>query len=393
MPDSLPPPNSFALQNVTALLDDGFQDGVTITVRDGRITDLDDGPADSDQMIDGTGMMVMPGLVDLHGDGFERELAPRAGVHFPLDLAIESNDANLIASGITTFFYSITDGFEPGIRSRKTVRDLLDGLDTLRPRLMSDSRIHIRHECVATQDHDELLSWIRSHRIDLLSLNDHLPFPGDERKTERYKAGAARRFTMSAEEFAAFYSSLLERRPLGIEQGAELAEAAHAAGVALASHDEMTDEDAARAAELNVRICEFPLTADCAEKGLARGATVVMGAPNLVRGGSHVGGTNVRDEIAAGRVTALVSDYYYPSLLRAPFLVAELGLLPLDQAWSLVSGNPAQAAGLGDRKGKIAVGADADFIAFRSPDGGTPKGFLGDVALVSARGKRRAAIR
>jgi alpha-D-ribose 1-methylphosphonate 5-triphosphate diphosphatase len=154
--------------------------------------------------------------------------------------------------------------------------------------------------------------------------------------------------------------------------------------VTLASHDELTAEDAARAAELNVRICEFPLTADCAEKGLARGASVVMGAPNLVRGGSHVGGTSVRDEIAAGRVSILVSDYFYPSLLRAPFLIAELGLLPLEEAWRLVSGNPAEASGLGDRKGRIAVGADADLIGVRDTSG-----LPGDIALVSARNRLR----
>lgn len=385
MPDSIMTQGSVTLRNVRALLPDGFQDGVTIAIQDGRIVEIGVGSGQPAAVeIDGSDLTVLPGLIDLHGDAFEREVAPRPGCVFPLDLAIESNDANLISAGITTFFYSITDGFEPGVRNRETVRGLLKGIEARRDRLMSDSRIHIRHECVATDDHAELMGWIADRRIDLLSLNDHLPKPGATGKLDRYRAGAARRFTMSPEELDRFIADRQARRDLGNEQTLELAAAAHAAGVTLASHDEATPEDAARAADLNVGICEFPLTAECAEKGLARGAAVVMGAPNLVRGGSHVGGTSVRDEIAEGRVSILVSDYFYPSLLRAPFLIAELGLLPLDKAWRLVSGNPADAVGLADKKGRIAVGADADLIAFRGD-----RGLAGDIALVSARNRLR----
>ncbi|MDW3204916.1 MAG: alpha-D-ribose 1-methylphosphonate 5-triphosphate diphosphatase [Alphaproteobacteria bacterium] len=385
MPDSITTQDSVTLRNVRALLPEGFQDGVTIAIHDGRITEIGDGAGPAAAVdIDGSGLTVMPGLIDLHGDAFEREMAPRPGCGFPLDLAIESNDANLISAGITTFYYSITDGFEPSVRNRATVRGLLDAIEARRDRLVADSRIHIRHECVATDDHDELLSWITDRRIDLLSLNDHLPMPGDTGKLDRYRAGAQRRFTMSPDDLERFIADRQSRRDLGYAQTVELAAAAHAAGVALASHDERTAEDAARAEELGVRICEFPLTAECAEKGLARGAAVVMGAPNLVRGGSHVGGTSVRDEIAEGRVSILVSDYFYPSLLRAPFLIAELGLLPLEKAWELVSGNPAEAVGLGARKGRIAVGADADLIGFRGASG-----LAGDIALVSARNRLR----
>jgi len=118
---------------------------------------------------------------------------------------------------------------------------------------------------------------------------------------------------------------------------------------------------------------------------------VVMGAPNLVRGGSHVGGTSVRDEVAAGRVTVLVSDYYYPSLLRAPFLLAELNIRSLADAWQLVSGNPAKAAGLSGIKGQITLGADADLLGLKSPSGGKLHGYSGELALVTSRGKIAAA--
>jgi alpha-D-ribose 1-methylphosphonate 5-triphosphate diphosphatase len=387
MPDSVSAAEVTVIHNTRALLPDGFQDGVSVAFQGGKIIEVSDTIPDADQEIDGSGMTLLPGIIDLHGDAFEREIAPRPGISFPLDLAIEANDTTLISNGVTTFFYSITDGFEPGVRSRETVQGLINIIEAKRPTLRSDSRLHIRHETAATEGHEELLGWIGDRRIDLLSLNDHLPPIGDEAKTARYVKGALRRVTMTGEEMEAFIHKKQSLRPVGEAQVEELATAAHKVGLTLASHDERTAEDAAQAARLNVGICEFPITAECAELGLKRGAAVVMGAPNLVRGGSHVGGTSVRDEVAAGRVTVLVSDYYYPALLRSPFLLAELGIQPLADAWQLVSGNPARAAGLTDVKGTIKVGADADLLGLTPQSGTSLKGFSGELSLVTSRGK------
>lgn len=391
MPDSVSTTEITVIKNARALLPDGFQDGVSVTFQGDKIIEIADHATPADRVIDGSEMTLLPGIVDLHGDAFEREIAPRPGVSFPLDLAIEANDTALISNGVTTFFYSITDGFEPGVRSRETVRGLIDIIEAKRPTLRSDSRLHIRHEAAATEGHDELLDWIGRRRIDLLSLNDHLPPLGDEAKTARYIKGALRRVTMTAQEMETFIQEKQAQRGLGEAQVLELADAAHTVDLTLASHDERTEDDAAQAERLKVGICEFPLTEYCAERGLARGAAVVMGAPNLVRGGSHVGGTSVRDEVAAGRVTVLVSDYYYPSLLRAPFLLAELNIRSLADAWQLVSGNPAKAAGLSGIKGQITLGADADLLGLKSQTGGKLHGYSGELALVTSRGKIAAA--
>jgi alpha-D-ribose 1-methylphosphonate 5-triphosphate diphosphatase len=391
MPDSVSTAEITVIKNARALLPDGFQDGVSVTFQGDKIIEIADHATPADRVIDGSEMTLLPGIVDLHGDAFEREIAPRPGVSFPLDLAIEANDTALISNGVTTFFYSITDGFEPGVRNRETVRGLIDIIEAKRPTLRSDSRLHIRHEAAATEGHDELLDWIGRRRIDLLSLNDHLPPLGDEVKTARYIKGALRRVTMTAQEMETFIQEKQAQRGLGEAQVLELADAAHTVDLTLASHDERTEDDAAQAERLKVGICEFPLTEYCAERGLARGAAVVMGAPNLVRGGSHVGGTSVRDEVAAGRVTVLVSDYYYPSLLRAPFLLAELSIRSLADAWQLVSGNPAKAAGLSGIKGQITLGADADLLGLKSQTGGKLHGYSGELALVTSRGKIAAA--
>ncbi|WP_051231757.1 alpha-D-ribose 1-methylphosphonate 5-triphosphate diphosphatase [Stutzerimonas azotifigens] len=381
--------NSFVVENIHVLTADGWSVPTSVAVADGRIQAIGAAPQVGEHRIDGQGGYLLPGIIDLHGDAFERHITPRAGTQFPLELALAANDASLVANGITTFFYSITDGFEPGPRSRETVRGLLEALERLMPRFACQARVHIRHEKVNTDDHDELLGWLASGRVQLLSLNDHLPPMDDARKVQRYLAGLKRRVSMPDGEVEGFLQRLQASRALGERQSAELAAAAHRHGVALASHDDETLEDVSRARDLGVSIAEFPMCEHTARASQQAGAAVLMGAPNLVRGGSHVGAIGVREAIEQGLVDVLCSDYHYPSLYRAAFTVAELGLLPLAQAWKLVSENPARAAGLGERKGRIAPGYDADLLWLSELDGSPlslQTTWVGGVAVYSRQG-------
>lgn len=319
--------------------------------------------------LDGRGGYLLPGMIDLHGDAFERDITPRAGTTFPLDLALAANDASLIANGITTFYYSITDGFEPGPRSRDTVRELLLALEALAPRFSCQARVHIRHERVNTELHEELMGWLADGRVHMLSLNDHLPELDNPAATERYLAGLRRRVTMDEAETQQFLEGLQNRRDLGDQQTGELARQARQAGVSLSSHDDHGLDAVERNRVLGTSIAEFPMDAETASASQDAGVAVLMGAPNLVRGGSHVGAISVRDAITRNLVNILCSDYHYPSLFRAPFVAVEHGLLPLEQAWKMVSENPAKAAGLGTSKGQIAPGFDADLLLLSELDG------------------------
>lgn len=362
--------NTFVIRNVHLLLSDGWQKDTCLQVTDGIISaigkDVVLGKAD---VVDAAGGYLLPGIIDLHGDAFERHITPRAGTLFPLELALAANDASLIANGITTFYYSITDGFEPGPRSRDTVRKLLLALEELMPRFSCQAKVHIRHEKVNTEGHDELTDWLRNGRIHMLSLNDHLPKLDDARAMKRYLAGLQRRVTMDDETTQDFLRSLQGRREQGEEQTRALAELALASGVSLSSHDDHGLDDVARNVLLGTAIAEFPMDAETALESRTSGIAVLMGAPNLVRGGSHVGAISVRDAIGAGLVDILCSDYHYPSLFTAPFITAQQNLLPLADAWKMVSENPAQAAGMGDRKGRIAPGYDADLLLLSDLDG------------------------
>lgn len=362
--------NNSVIENVRLLTAQGWTNPTSLWICNGKIQAIDNNQNDSEaRRIDGNGHFILPGIIDLHGDAFERHITPRVGVQFPLELALSANDAGLVANGITTFYYSITDGFEPGPRSRDTVRELLTALEKLMPRFSCQARIHIRHEKVNTDKHEELINWIRDGRIHLLSLNDHLPTLDNERKIQRYLSGMRRRVSMTDEDINRFLQNLQTNRAIGEKQIEVLSAVAHQHGVALASHDDETLEEVEKSISLGVSIAEFPMTEVAARACQAGGAAVLMGAPNLVRGGSHVGAISVKDAIEHGVVDILCSDYHYPSLFVAPFTAAAHNNLSLYDAWKLVSENPAKAAGLGGRKGKIALGYDADFIMLSDLDG------------------------
>jgi alpha-D-ribose 1-methylphosphonate 5-triphosphate diphosphatase len=362
--------STYLIKNVHLLLSDGWQEDSCLQVTNGIITAVGkDAGSGSAVVVDAAGGYLLPGIIDLHGDAFERHITPRAGTLFPLKLALAANDASLIANGITTFFYSITDGFEPGPRSRETVRKLLLALEELRPRFSCQAKVHIRHEKVNVEDHDELIGWLSAGRIHMLSLNDHLPELDDQQKVARYLSGLKRRVSMDEESTQLFLRSLQGRREQGEEQTRDLTKLALSMGVSLSSHDDHGLDDVARNVQLGIAIAEFPMDAETALESRKSGIAVLMGAPNLVRGGSHIGAISVRDAIGAGLVDILCSDYHYPSLFTAPFVIAEQNLMSLADAWKLVSENPARASGMGDHKGRILPGYDADLLLISDLDG------------------------
>jgi len=362
-----------AIQGADVLTSLGWLKDTTVVIEEGKFVSIE--PVTSPKgatLVEARGLQMLPGIVDLHGDAFERMISPRPGISFPLPMAIAENDSNLIAAGITTFFYSITDSYEPGLRSRDMARQIIEFIgEKSQQSLSCDSRIHIRHEQANIERHEELCGWLEAGQIDLLSLNDHLPPRDNEKKLARHFKSLRLRFTMSEAEMRALVEQMQSAREQGSQQVEELVAIAQKYGIPIASHDDDTEEKVALSANRKIAIAEFPATIDLAAKSRNFGAAVLMGAPNLVRGGSHVGYMSVADAVQNGVLDALCSDYHYPSLFHAPFKLAELGLMAFEQAWELVSLLPATAAGIGDsptpsrntsRKGKIAIDWDADFL-------------------------------
>src|SRR3984957_18139657 len=125
--------------------------------------------------LDADGLMVLPGIIDIHGDAFERQMMPRPGVHFPLDVALLDTDRQVIANGITTVFHGVTWSWEPGLRGPENARALVAAIEALRPQLAADTRFHLRHETYNLDAEAEVMEWIDAGRIGMLAFNNHVP--------------------------------------------------------------------------------------------------------------------------------------------------------------------------------------------------------------------------
>jgi alpha-D-ribose 1-methylphosphonate 5-triphosphate diphosphatase len=346
-------------------LADGRLEDADILIEEGRITSIGATAGQADITLNAQGKLVLPGIVDLHGDAFERQIMPRPGVSFPLDLALLDTDRQMVANGITTAYHGVTLSWEPGLRSRDVVVRLLDAMEANQDRFACDTRFHLRFETFALEAVDEIAGWLADGRIDLLAFNDHMPSTlrriatGETQKLNRHIERAG----LSRDDYIALVNGLVDRKDDVAASIRRLADIARAAGVPMASHDDETAEMRRDYHELGCTIAEFPLTAEAAEESSRLGDMIVLGCPNVVRGGSHLGpqGISAATEVAEGRGDILCSDYYYPALAQAPFVLAEKSIAGFTAAWRLVSTNPARAAGLDDR-GEIAVGQRADLV-------------------------------
>lgn len=315
------------------------------------------GPAD----LDASGCIVLPGVVDIHGDAFERQIMPRPGTMFPLEMALLDTDRQLVANGITTAYHGITISWEPGLRSLAQAMEIIAALDRLEPLFHADNRLHIRWETFALDEMGAVKPLLERRKKPLLAFNDHtMPVLKASHPTKAIARHAER-----ARVDTDHYTSLLEqastraaRVPVAIRT---MARAASRQGVAMLSHDDRSPEERAFFRALGVTIAEFPVTADTLDASAAAGDMVVLGAPNVVRGGSHNGAIGAAQAVAAEKCAILASDYYYPAPLRAALMLDEQEVLPLERAWELVSSAPAQAAGLVDR-GRIGIGLRADLV-------------------------------
>ena len=339
--------------------------------------------------LNANGMLVLPGIVDIHGDAFERQLAPRPEAQFPLAMAMADTDRQLLANGITTAFHGITCSWEGGLRGIDTARALVEHIADARTQDLfgADNRVHLRFENHNLEAVEEVIGWLQSGLVDFLAFNDHLP--GIARKLDDH--GRIARYAERAGVSNARFREILEasRERAGEVPAAvrRLSMAASLRNVPMASHDDTSPEDRRRYQSLGCRIAEFPMGRAAALAARELDNAVIMGAPNVVRGGSHINGVRAADMVGEGICTVLASDYFYPALLVAPFLLATAGIAPLAEAWRLVSRNPARAARLTDR-GEIAAGQRADLILVDDSQPAMPR-----VVATFVRGKARHVSR
>ena len=337
---------------------DGALHEAELLIEDGRVAGIGASRPEA-ETLDARGLVVLPGIIDLHGDAFERQLQPRPGVDSPIDMALEETERQLLANGVTTAFHAITLSWEPGLRGAPMWRTILDALD--RGEWACDMRVHLRWEAYNLDALDMALADIAAGRVHMLAFNDHTPAILERLNDPAKAAKYIERGPMDAVGFRAQAMRARAHEPEVMQARGRLAAAAREAGIAMASHDDdsVATRDAFRA--LGARICEFPMAEVVGAAARAAGDFVVMGSPNVVRGGSHLGWASAARLAESGICDVLCSDYYYPCLAQAAFRLADRGVFDLARAWALISTNPAVAAGLADR-GRIARGMRADLV-------------------------------
>jgi alpha-D-ribose 1-methylphosphonate 5-triphosphate diphosphatase len=343
------------------LLADAISPPTTLTIRDGTITAIGaDGPKGARELR-ADGLLLAPGLVDIHGDAFERQVQPRPGVDFRHDLALIDTDAQLLANGITTAFHGVTLSWEPGLRSEAAFRSMVAAWHTLAGRLGADHRIHLRLETFAMDQWPSAEAAIEAEAVHLLAFNDHTAEiarrAADPARVSRY----ADRAKVTGPEVLALAKAMLARSDEVEPFVSKAAALGRDAGLVMASHDDASPETRARWRALGCTICEFPMNEETGLAARAAGEHVVMGCPNVVRGGSHLGWHSAEAMVRAGAADVLASDYFYPAMRHAAFALAARGACTLAEAWAIVSANPAAAAGLSDR-GRIGSGLRADLV-------------------------------
>ena len=332
-----------------------------LTLEDGLVAAVGGNPPKDALCLDADDMLVLPGIVDLHGDAFERQLMPRPGVTIDPLVALVETDRQLLANGITTAFHAMTWSWEPGLRGPEAGKTFVAALTDARPALGCDTRFHLRHETFNIDGETTVADWLAAGLIDLLAINDHTPGMAAKIERGRSLSSTAERAGLSLEAFSDLLARVFARAPEVADSIGRLCATAQAQGIPMASHDDDTPDVRDAYDALGCAICEFPQNAETARHARKTGAAVVMGAPNVLRGGSHIGLVGAAELIAHGLCDILVSDYYYPALLGAPFRLARDGVCDLIDAWKLVSANPAAAAGLTDR-GTLSPGARADVV-------------------------------
>jgi len=338
------------------VLRNGRLHDTVLSLADGTITDVVGVTADL------SGYDLLPGIVDLHGDAFERHIAPRPAAPFPLIDGLRGTDRDMAAHGVTTAFLAQSWSWEGGLRGADYAETVMAGLALYRSEALCDLRLQIRYETFALDTGGRLLEALRRHDVGYVIFNNHMDEPAFlAQHNPAALASWALRAGYSTPDFLALTEGLAARSDAVPASITQLAQEFKNMKVRCGSHD---DTDAATRQHFDILgadVCEFPTTAAAAQAARDLGNPVLMGAPNVARGGSQSGNIAAIDLIRKGLCDALVSDYHYPALSSAAFRLVDEGVMDLAAAWGMISSAPAQIMGLTDR-GTLNVGQQADVV-------------------------------
>jgi alpha-D-ribose 1-methylphosphonate 5-triphosphate diphosphatase len=375
------------LTNARIVLPDDEAEG-TVLLSGGRIASIDAGTTTLPAAEDLDGDYLIPGLVELHTDHLESHFSPRPGVAWNPIAAVQAHDAQIATSGITTVLDALRVGTD---RDKSEVAQHMQLLANAilsagnADRLRADHYLHLRCEIASPDVVEEAEAFLDHPSLRLVSVMDHTPGQRQFVSLDAFRLyykGKVGMTDAELEDFIAERHRLHDRH--AAPNRAALFERCRASEIVIASHDDATEAHVDEAVEAGVVLSEFPTTIAAAEAARRAGLMILMGAPNVVRGGSHSGNVSAIDLAERNILDVLSSDYIPFSLLHAAFVLpSRVPAITLPESIRLVTANPAHAIGLDDR-GEIAEGLSADLVRVRFED---------DVPVVRAvwrKGKRVA---
>ncbi len=354
------------INNVKLVLEDETIDG-SLEVQDGRIYAFAESQSRQPGALDGEGGWLLPGLIELHTDNLDKFFTPRPKVDWPAHSAMSSHDALMVASGITTVLDAVAIGdVRDGGDRLENLEKMINAVEETQKRGLNraEHRLHLRCELPHHTTLPLFEKLVDREPVTLVSLMDHSPGQRQFANREKYREYYQGKYQLSGEQMLRFEEEQMALAAAWSQPNRQaIAAMCRERQIALASHDDATHEHVAESHQLGSVIAEFPTTLAAAQASRQHGMNVLMGAPNIVRGGSHSGNVAAHQLAASGLLDILSSDYYPASLLDAAFRIADSddNAFTLAQAVRLVSKHPAQALGLHDR-GVIAEGKRADLV-------------------------------
>jgi alpha-D-ribose 1-methylphosphonate 5-triphosphate diphosphatase len=357
----------YAIHNVTVVTPEALFPDATVVVGQGIIVDFGDLSL-LPGSIDGGGSYLLPGLIDVHSDGLEKELSPRPGVVFPEAFGLHSFEGRLRGAGVTTVMHGV--GYEQDDRHERTV-ELAERLTSALHCRAADRQSLVDHRIlyrVDARDPDGVVA-LEAHigsldpngRALFVSFEDHTPGQGQYANVDHYRRWLKSRTDDVDEELQRVIDKRAEKlvnRDSNLERLCGLARAGR---IKLLVHDPVTAEDIEAAMQWPAAVAEFPTTVEAARAARECGLETVLGAPNAMRGGSHSGNVSAEELVRKNLVTCLASDYQPATLLASVFLLAQRGACSLSSAVRLITEGPAKMLGFSDR-GRIEVGRRADLV-------------------------------
>ena len=345
----------------------------TLVLRDGLIAQVEEGVSGLPQAQNLNGDYLLPGLVELHTDNLEKYMSPRPGVDWPSASAVLTHDAQIASAGITTVFDALAIGdVNPRGKRMQQLPAMLEAIASAAAagHMRADHRLHLRCEVCHPETLAVFRDLVEHPLVQLVSVMDHAPGQRQFAKEDKYREYYMGKYHLSEAEMDAFIVEQVDNsRQYSDRQRRSIVADCQARGISVASHDDATLAHVQESAGFGMSIAEFPTTLEAAKASHELGLKVLMGAPNIVRGGSHSGNIAAAELAQHGVLDILSSDYYPASLLQAALLLAgQDNAYDLPRAIATVSQVPAQAAGLDDR-GEIRAGLRADLLQVRVQDG------------------------